>query len=344
VKATSIAWLTGAGPSSGIVLSTRLRLARNLSGYPFPSLGHLPSLSEIAERLGAILSGWGGFRYCDLGRAKALEVHVLVEQHLISPALAASAVPRGLALGPEARVSVMVNEEDHLRLQCLLPGLQFEQCYAEVARAERSLSRQANYSFDEQFGYLTACPSNVGTGLRASAMLHLPALVWLNALDPVMRQVTRLGLTWRGLFGEGSHSAGHLLQVSNQVTLGPTEAEILEKIEAVCTQVLQYELSAREQLVASQRLQLEDRVWRSYALLRSARLLELSEHFEHLSMVRLGSSLGLLPEVPVALLNGLLVRARPASLQSLAATELGSVQRDRLRAEVVRESLNEPET
>ena len=338
MKYSDLAWLSGNGPHPEVVLSSRVRLARNLNGYPFPSLGHGPSLAEVAEHLGAALRTQDDLEVLDLFRVHPLEVQLMVEQHLISPAFSASKDPRALALSSDARLSVMVNEEDHLRLQSMLPGLQLEDAYASALRLEEKLAEQLVFAFDRQFGYLTSCPSNVGTGLRASAMLHLPALGWMRALDPILSQVARLGLAVRGVFGEGTRSVGHLVQVSNQVTLGPTEDEILAKIRAVCEQLVQYEASAREQMLRAQRLQVEDKVWRSFGLLRSARLLEAMEVMEHLSMVRLGTSLNILPEVPVAVLNALLVRTRPANLQSLAGRELEPVERDCLRAGLVRET------
>jgi protein arginine kinase len=339
MKISELAWLSGHGPHADVVLSSRLRLARNLNGYPFPSLGHAPSLSEVAGHLADVLERQEHLRVLDLLRLDSLEAHVMVEQHLISPAFAASNHPRVVAFSPDASISVMVNEEDHLRLQCLMPGLQLELAFEAARRLEEGISDRLSFAFDQQFGYLTSCPSNVGTGLRASAMLHLPALAWVHALDAILSQVSRLGLAVRGVFGEGTRSVGHLVQVSNQVTLGPKEEEILSKIRAVCEQLVQYEGSAREQMLHAQRAQVEDKVWRSFGLLRSARLVDSLEAMEHLSFVRLGSSLGLLPKVPVAVLNSLLVRARPANLQTMAGRELEPIERDSLRAKLVRETL-----
>lgn len=334
------AWLGDLGPQQGVVLSTRVRLARNLEGYPFPPCSRPSQLSDVLALLTDRARQLNQYTLLDMYRVHPLEAQLLVERHLISPNFATSNLPRGLVLSQDSRISLMLNEEDHLRLQCLLPGLQIQECWRQAATVEDFLGVALNFAFDDQFGYLTSCPSNVGTGMRASAMLHLPGLAWIHALESVVQQVAQLGLTVRGLYGEGSASSGHLVQVSNQVTLGPREEEILTKLQAVCEQLIHYECSARKQLMTEQRLLLEDRCWRSFAILREARLLESAEAMEHLSMVRLGVDLKLLPEVPLALLNDLLVRIRPAGLQMESGHELSPGERDVVRARLVRGALS----
>lgn len=333
------AWVGQLGPQQNVVLSTRVRLARNLDGYPFPGSCRPGSLGDVLSLLANRASQMEDFTIVDMYRLHPLEAQLLVERHLISPVFASSNLPRGLVLSEDSRLSLMINEEDHLRLQCLMPGLQFEVAWQEAAQTEKFLAQELSFAFDDQFGFLTSCPSNVGTGLRASAMLHLPGLAWMNALEAMFQQIAQLGLTVRGIYGEGTPTAGHLVQISNQVTLGPSEEEIIAKIGAVCEQVIQYECSARQQLLHDRRLAMEDRCWRSLAILREARLLESAEAMEHISMLRLGVDLGLLPGLPLELLNDMLVRIRPAGLQMESGHELTPAERDVVRARLLRELL-----
>jgi protein arginine kinase len=339
IRGLQCAWVGQMGPQQKVVLSTRVRLARNLDGYPFPNCCRPAALGDVLALLTNRAAQLEDFTVVDMYRVHPVESQLLVERHLISPAFAGSNLPRGLVLSEDSRLSLMLNEEDHLRLQCLMPGLQFETAWKEASRTEEFLAEELSFAFDDQFGYLTSCPSNAGTGLRASAMLHLPALAWINALDSMFQQVAQLGLTVRGIYGEGSPSAGHLVQISNQVTLGPSEEEIIAKISAVCEQVIQFECSARQQLIHEQRLPLEDRCWRSLAILRDARLLESGEAMDHISMLRLGVDLEILPDLPVGLLNDMLVRIRPAGLQMESGHELNAAERDVVRARLLRNLL-----
>lgn len=339
MKLEDLNWLSGTGPDAEIALSTRLRLARNLEDFPFPPGCSAAHLAQVVTLVGVQVESLGDLAFHQMYSMKPLDLHLLVERHLISPAFMASNQPRGLALSEDGGVAIMINEEDHLRLQCLRPGLAFEQAWACVSGVEERLAEGLRFAFDDQFGYLTSCPSNVGTGLRASAMLHLPALGWLKALDNLVPQVAQVGLTVRGVYGEGSRSAGNLLQISNQVTLGPTEEDILANLGRVTAQLVNYERSAREQLLSAQGGQVEDRVWRCLGILASARLMVSAEALEHLSMVRLGVDLGFLPPIPLEDLNALMVRIRPASLQVEAGRDLEPGARDATRAELLREAL-----
>jgi len=341
MKSLPCAWVGNMGPQQGVVLSSRIRLARNLEDYPFPPCSRAGSLSDVLMLIVNRAHQLPEHTILDMYRVHPLEAQLLVERHLISPGFAGSNRPRALILSPDSSISLMVNEEDHLRLQCLMPGLQFDEAFESACKMEDFLAEELRFAFDPQFGYLTSCPSNAGTGLRASAMLHLPGLAWLNALDNVFQQVGQLGLTVRGLYGEGTQSAGHLVQLSNQVTLGPSESEILAKISAVCDQLIHYECSARAQLLKEQRLVLEDRCWRSLAILREARLLESHEAMQHLSMLRLGVDLQVLPPISISLLNEMLVRIRPAGLQMESGHELAPGERDVVRARMLREMLRQ---
>lgn len=332
-------WLKAEGPEGEVVFSTRIRLARNLANYTFPCLGNEEQLKGVVHDVGATLGEREGIFYNDSSKLSPLHLALLGERHLVSPGFCNGTHPRALALSEDGRLSLMVNEEDHLRIQLLTSGLQFRETWKLADALDRSLERHLRFAFDPQFGYLTSCISNVGTGLRASAMLHLPALAWFNAIDQIVAQVSQVGLTVRGLYGEGTRPDGNLLQISNQITLGPTEADILAKVDGIARHLVQSELTARQQLLSQYRLQLEDRVWRCLGLLKNARMMESNEALAHLSMVRLGLDLGLLPNLPRTALKQLLVRIRPANLQFEAKRELAPLERDRMRADLLRQTL-----
>lgn len=332
-------WIEAEGPSADIVLSTRIRLARNLENYPFPSRHIARSLSDVVSLVASRVEVATDLVCHDVHRFHPLELHLLVERHLVSPAFVNSPLPRAVAINQAGTQSLMVNEEDHLRIQSLLSGMQFGAGWEMTRSLTGRLAEGLEFARDPQFGFLTACPSNLGTGMRASAMLHLPGLVHLRALESLMGQMASVGLTIRGLYGEGSACNGHLVQLSNQVTLGLDEAAILAKVESVCQQLLQYEQSARSQLMENQKVVLEDRSWRSFGLLCHARQLSGQEAIEHFSNLRLGVSLGILPRLSIPTLNRLLVQTRAANLQVEAGREIHPSERDVLRAGVVRQIL-----
>ncbi|MCA9794342.1 MAG: ATP--guanido phosphotransferase, partial [Candidatus Eremiobacteraeota bacterium] len=276
-------WLKAEGPEGEVVFSTRIRLARNLANYTFPSLGNEEHLRGVLQDVGTAMGHQQGILYNESSKLTPLHLALLGERHLVSPAFCNATHPRALALGDDGRLSVMVNEEDHLRIQLLTTGLQFREAWKQADALDRELERHLRFAFDPQFGYLTSCISNVGTGLRASAMLHLPALAWFNAIDQIVAQVSQVGLTVRGLYGEGTRPDGNLLQISNQITLGPSEADILAKVDGIAKHLVGSELTARQQLLGQYRLQLEDRVWRCLGLLKNARMMESNEALAHLS-------------------------------------------------------------
>ncbi|MEW6283263.1 MAG: protein arginine kinase [Candidatus Eremiobacterota bacterium] len=340
-----LAWLSNQ-PGGTVVLSTRLRLARNLEGHPFPARAQPSWLEAVLACVGTALKAEApglGLSLVRLDRLSRLNQELLVERHLVSPALLTHPHARAVALRDDGTLSVMVNEEDHLRLQALLPGGDYEAAWRLVDEVDDRLEQHLDYAFDDRLGYLTACPTNVGTGMRASAMLHLPALNWdvwkTRAMEQIVAQIAHMGLTVRGLYGEGSQVSGNLFQVSNQVTLGNTEQEILSRVTLITDQLVSYELGAREELRRRLGGLLEDRVWRSWGLLRHARMMTTAEALEHLSMLRLGTDLGILPSLPPGSLNRLQVAIRPANLQAVVGRDLEPAERDFARATVVREAL-----
>jgi len=335
-------WLDGSGPLADRVVSTRVRLARNLSHVPFTHRardeqlhGVLASVTQAAAHSGAL----GGGTLLRMDQLNAIDRQVLVERHLVSHEMGDGARPRGLLVGNGERLSLMINEEDHLRLQALASGLQLHETWGAADTADSELDHALDFAFSEEIGYLTACPTNTGTGLRASVLVHLPALVLLQDIHKVLKSIMQVGLNVRGLYGEHSDVMGNLFQVSNQTTLGRSETESIESLERVTRQVLEAEDRARERLVRDARVQIEDKVWRAYGLLRHGRSISSQEVINLCSAVRLGVSLGFPGLPPIAVLNELLVATQPGHLQHRAGSELETGERNVVRARYVRERL-----
>lgn len=335
-------WLDGGGPHYGIAVSTRVRLARNLAGRKFPTHPGNPErrevLDEVRHAIDALPDG-GQFHWHELDAQMQLDRRLLMERHLISRELADGSGPRAVAINDRGALAVMVNEEDHLRLQCLRPGLNIREAYDRVNRLDDALSERLDYSFDPIYGYLTSCPTNVGTGLRVSVMLHLPALVMTRHIERVFRAVYEMRMAVRGFYGEGTEAFGELYQISNQITCGRTETDILEDMEAVIASIIQYEEKARHELATSEKDQLEDRVWRSWGALRNARLMSSEEAMRHLSSLRLGVVMGVFKEIELRQVHRLFLYSQPAHLQRLEGRELESGARDVVRASFLRKHL-----
>jgi protein arginine kinase len=335
-------WLRGEGPESDIVISSRVRLARNLAEFPF-----VPRCDDVSQaRIRDVLRRQivrseftDQIRYVDLEESDEVDTRFLVERHLISRELAAADGPRGVAFGANEVVSIMVNEEDHLRIQALRSGLSLEDSWEEARRVDDLLEKEVPFAFHSQFGYLTSCPTNVGTGLRVSVMLHLPALVYTKQIEKVFHAVSKINLTVRGLYGEGTQASGDFYQISNQVTLGLSEAAILENVSRVVPKIIAYERNIREHLLQESRVSLEDRVWRAFGLLTSARLISSEETMEQLSMLRLGINTSLVPELPIRAVNELFILIQPGHLQKVAGRELDQHERDEARATFIRDRL-----
>jgi protein arginine kinase len=345
VTKPSSRWTEATGAHPEVVLSSRIRLARNLDGFPFPH-----GLSE-AQAESVINQVELGVREINLmGLATKVELYrladyapldrqVLVDKHLISPQQAAEVRGKAVAISGDESVSIMVNEEDHLRIQCLAPGLQMAETWRCANLVDDALEQKLSYAFHPQRGYLTACPTNVGTGMRASIMVHLPGLVLTQQAGNLFRHLAQLGLVVRGLYGEGTEAYGHIFQISNQNSLGKSEEEILQHLETVGTKVVELEKNARAHLFRENRLQIEDRVYRSYGILTSARILSSEEAMRLLSDVRFGVDQGLFPKLSMRLLNELMITMQPAFLQKQAGRELDAVERDVRRATLLRERL-----
>ncbi|WP_149453722.1 protein arginine kinase [Pasteuria penetrans] len=338
-------WMRVTGPQAEIVFSSRVRIARNLADLPFPMVIPTAQAEQVIQRLHDLLIHASPpgvlreaqlIRMCDLS---SLEKQVLVEKHLISPVLAEESRNGAVIVSTNESVSLMINEEDHIRIQCLYPGLQLQEAWGLANQIDDWLEKHLAFAFDEPCGYLTSCPTNVGTGIRASVMLHLPALAISQHLSRILPAITQVGLAVRGMYGEGSEALGHLYQVSNQVTLGQSESEILEKLLNVVNQVLEREQSARQRLVQNSAIPLRDRLHRSYGLLANAYIMDSKEAMQRLSDVRLGVDLDWMPGVSASVMNEMMVMIQPGFLQEYADEQLDPQERDIRRARLLRERL-----
>lgn len=329
-------WYLGEGEQSDVVLSTRIRLARNLADYPFPARLDTKSRIAVNEIVRDAVPAAAGLKYIEMKTLTQAQIVSLAERHLISPEFASSTDGRALLLSDSEEISVMLEEEDHIRLQVMKPGLSLAEAYAEADRLDSAINEHVKFAFDERLGYLTECPTNLGTGMRASVMLHLPALTALGRMNTLASTVSKLGLTIRGAYGEGSASMGDLYQLSNQVTLGITEKGAIENLKTIVLQLASQERAARAELLKN--VETEDMIYRAYGVLKSARLLGTKEFMQLASRVRMGAVGGLLGIDP-KLLNELMVSMQPASLNAQAGKILDARERDILRAKTVRERL-----
>ncbi len=335
-------WLRGTGPKGEIVMSSRIRLARNVSAFEFPHWAGGQRRKEVMARVvEAVKSSpfFKGSLILGLSDLSELDRLFLTERHLISREHAAQPNEKGVVVSDREIIALMINEEDHLRLQVLQSGFNLQEAWAVLSRIDGEMEANLSYAFSSEWGYLTACPTNVGTGMRASCMLHLPCLVMTKQINRVLHAITKLGLTARGLYGEGTEATGNFFQLSNQVSLGVSEEEILDNLERLIKQVVEQEEAARKALLNQSRDALEDRIWRAYGTLRSAHLITSSETVELLSMVRLGVDLCLINNLERGIVNRLFIQTQPAHLQKLEGRPLSASERDSRRAKLLRESL-----
>lgn len=335
-------WLAATGPEADVVLSTRVRLARNLVDVPFAHHSAQGDHERTIEVVRWALSDSGyldGGQFFDNEQLTEQYGNYLVERHLASPDFVASRVKRGLYVSNDETTSLMVNEEDHLRFQVMTSGLDFPEAFTAAAALDEKLEGQLQYAFSSEFGFLTACPTNLGTGMRASVLVHLPALVITREIEKVLRGAMHIGLAVRGLYGEGSETKGNFFQISNQRTVGQTEWEIIETIADISRQVILYERKAREYLMKKLRVEVEDKVFRSFGLLRGARVLSSDEAINLIASLRLGVALGIVNEINLEQVTRLLILVRPANLQVMLGESLSAAERDERRATFVRETL-----
>jgi len=335
-------WLRSIGPNSDIVMSSRIRLARNLSNYPFSNWASKKEQQEVLKvaKQAIVASKKIKSSLClDIGKIDPIDRQFLVERHLMSKEHSVDADNKGLCVSDREVVSIMINEEDHLRIQVMKSGFDLRDAWRIINSIDSELGNALHYAYSLDFGYLTACPTNTGTGMRASVMLHLPSLVMTKQIDKVLQAITKLSLTARGLYGEGTEASGNFFQISNQVSLGHREDDIIDNIERIIRQIIDHEQSARDVLLSQNKSVLEDRIWRAYGTLKSAHIITSSETIDLLSLVRLGADLNLIKSVDRALINELFIITQPAHLQKLEKKKLNPNERDVKRAEIIRERL-----
>lgn len=335
-------WLSGEGDEALVVLSSRVRLARNVAGCSFPTtadsetrkriIGYFDSTISKSE----LLSTGKLFTATDLSE---LDRDFLVERHLISPVFLDGDASKALLIGESEKLSIMVNEEDHLRVQSLSAGLDPQGAFDLAMKYETEIGRFVEYDYDRDFGFLTACPTNAGTGMRASVLIHLPGLVLTREIDKVISQITRSGLVVRGFYGEGSDVLGNLFQISNQNTLGVTEQDIINHISRISGDIIEQEASARQRLVDEAEDMIEDKIWRAFGILKHARVLTSDEVMNLLSAVRLGHAMKMIDFLDLALINEMLLLSQPAHLQKYYGHQMDPAKRDFVRAQMVREKL-----
>jgi len=336
------AWLTDEGKDSEIVLSSRIRLARNISNIPFPSVAQsedrerVISFLQKAIQKSSLLKSGQLYTSSELSR---LDKDFLIERHLVSPEFMREGNTKALYIGEEEKISLMINEEDHLRIQALKSGLEIKGAFELADEVDTELASILEFDFDPDFGYLTSCPTNVGTGMRASVLIHLPGLVLTKEIENVISQVTKLGLTVRGFYGEGSDVLGNLFQISNQTTLGKSEEDLVESLEMVTLQIVEYENNSRKTLYREAKEQIEDKIWRAIGILQNARVITSNEVTNLLSAIRLGLGMGTITDIPLSVINQILLISFPAHLQKYFNKEMEPNERDTLRAELIRKKL-----
>ena len=332
-------WMTGHDEENSVVLTSRVRLARNLANAPFPGWARKKERQEVRESLQSELEALPemakGFSH-ELSELDSLQKQVLVERHLISREQAARNEGSGSVVNRKQTLSLMINEEDHLRIQAIRPSLQLKEAYDLAHGIDQRLESSLEFAVDPDLGYLTACPTNLGTGMRASSMLHLPGLVLSDQVGQVLKGIGKLGLAVRGLYGEGTESLGNLYQISNQSTLGESEEDILDRLTRVIGDVARYETQAREKLMVDDSLMVKDRIGRAAGTLTYARIISSKEALNHLSMLRLGADLNLMPQDLVETCDRLFMETQPAHLQWTSGKKLEPEARDILRAEMIR--------
>ena len=335
-------WLRGTGPDSDIVISTRIRLARNLAQFPFPNRAGDDILREIETLMKGKLAhpGLGSeINYFDVQALDEVDRHLLVERQLISRELSEGSGPRGVGISKEENLSLMVNEEDHLRIQFLQSGFALDESWEKIDAADNAIEEQVTYAFHEQLGYLTACPTNVGTGIRVSVMLHLPALALTKEIQKVFHALQKISLAVRGLYGEGSQAMGDFYQISNQVTLGKSEEQIINNLKDVVPNIIAYERRVRDAMLNDNYEKLYDQISRAYGTLQSAHTISSEETMHLLSSVRMGINLKLIKDIEIQTVNELFIYTQPAHLQRLEHQELKSAERNVARATYLRQRL-----
>ena len=335
-------WVKAEGPNSKIVMSSRVRFARNIREFPFPGWAKkaerqklLEMVQPIVESLPEMAEHFGD----SMDNISAIHKQVLVERHLISREHAAKNVGSGVVINGRETISVMINEEDHLRMQAIKSGLQLKSIFKTIDKVDTELEEHLDFAFSPRLGYLTACPTNVGTGMRGSAMVHLPGMVLSNQINQVVQAVNKLGLAVRGLYGEGTEALGNVFQVSNQTTLGEKEMEVIDRLNKVILQIIEHEENARITLLEKKPKLIYDQIGRAYGILSNAHTISSKEALNLLSLVRMGADLEMFPTAARTMVDELFILSQPAHVQKAAARKLTAEERDAWRAELIRTRL-----
>ncbi|HDS00594.1 MAG TPA: protein arginine kinase [candidate division Zixibacteria bacterium] len=338
------AWLRGDGTEPAVVVSSRVRLARNIQNILYPNKGSAQEMEDAREFVHSALRKENMLAkgiYVQSEDMTELDRRFLIERHLISPEFRATKPSRGIYLSNDEDISIMINEEDHIRIQSLTSGLNIHRAMEIAEEVDDTLGNTLAYDYDTDYGFLTSCPTNCGTGMRASVLIHLPGLVLTHEIDKVIEEITKVGLAVRGFYGEGTEVLGNLFQISNQTTLGRREKDITDSLEQITRQLIEHEENARRILVRDAPDEIKDKIWRAYGILKYARVLTSEETMNLLSAVRLGMALGVLDMIPLTLLNEILVQAQPAHIQKVAGKNVSPSERDAKRAELIRARLSE---
>lgn len=338
------AWYIESGPEADVVISSRVRLARNFENYPFPiKMNTEQGKKVLDETKDAILNGNSAiskdFAFVDIQGLDNIDRQTMVEKHLVSPQLADGHNNCGVLISNDERISIMVNEEDHLRIQCMFPGFQIDKAWDLCDKVDTLLEERIDMAYNADYGYLTCCPTNLGTGIRASAMLHLPALMMTGYIRSILEACGKIGIAVRGLYGENTEAAGNMFQISNQTTLGQSEEEIVKSISNITMQIIEQERMLRTELHRQSVFRFEDKVYRALGLLKNSRIISTEEAMKLLSDVRLGVDMGIIKDINGETLNEIVLLSQPANLQKSIGRHLNPDERDIKRAEIIREKL-----
>lgn len=335
-------WLKGTGAHSNIVMSSRIRLARNLTKQPFPNKARKKELVEIMAAVQEAIANIEYFKnsiFLKIYELDNIDKQFLIERHLMSHEHAANAEGKALVVSAEEVLSVMVNEEDHLRIQVMQSGFNLDETWRIADSIDDALSQKLDFAYSIYWGYLTACPTNTGTAMRGSVMLHLPALVMTKQINKVLTAISKLSFASRGFYGEGTQASGNFYQISNQVSLGHSEQDVIQNINGLIRQIIEQEEQARQALLLQNKPMLEDKIFRSYGILKNAHIISSQETVELLSMVRLGVDLGIIPDVDRNSINELFIMIQPAHLQKIEGKKLSTAERDTKRAALIRQKM-----
>jgi len=337
-----VKWLNEKGLEDDVVISSRIRIARNIEDVRFPQAARKEESEKVTKDILEAVKNSNkndNYKFFEIGRLSSLDKNVFIEKHLISPNLIQKPDMSSFLLRDDEKVTIMINEEDHLRLQILLPGLNLEEGWKLCSSIDDGLEEYLDYAFDEKFGYLTSCPTNTGTGLRASVMLHLPSLVLTGYANNIFQAVSQIGLTVRGLYGEGTKALGNIFQISNQTTLGETEEEIIQKLKNVVIQIINKEREIRENLLETRSVEIEDKVLRSLGILKYSRIISSEESMKLFSDVKMGINMGIIKNIESKDIINLMMLTQPASLQEYFKEDLNVKKRDIKRSELIREKI-----